>query len=160
MQTQPLFITMVLHNWDSSVKKATATFNSFTDEELLQPVAPGRNRIIYLLGHLTAVHDMLLPLLGLGERKYPQLHELFISNADDTTIVLPSAGELRAGWAEINKILHQHFQQLTPEEWFQQHTMVSAEDFAKEPHRNRLNVLMSRINHLAYHQGQLALVKK
>jgi hypothetical protein len=36
---------------------------------------------------------------------------------------------------------------------------VSPEDFAKEPHRNRLNVLISRTNHMANHIGQLLLLK-
>ena len=33
------------------------------------------------------------------------------------------------------------------------------EDFIKEPHRNKLNVLLTRTTHLAYHAGQLALLK-
>ena len=33
------------------------------------------------------------------------------------------------------------------------------EDFAKEPARNKLSVLLNRTNHLAYHLGQLRLLK-
>jgi len=40
------------------------------------------------------------------------------------------------------------------------HTSVSEEDFAKEPHRNRLNVLTTRTTHLASHYGQLIFLKK
>jgi hypothetical protein len=47
------------------------------------------------------------------------------------------------------------------DEWFNKHTAVSAEDFAKEPHRNKLNVIVNRTNHTSYHLGQLVyLVKK
>jgi hypothetical protein len=31
---------------------------------------------------------------------------------------------------------------------------------AKEPHRNRLNVLLGRMNHLSFHRGQLILLTK
>jgi hypothetical protein len=37
--------------------------------------------------------------------------------------------------------------------------MVSEEDFAKEPHRNRFTLLLSRTGHLAFHLGQVVLVK-
>jgi hypothetical protein len=48
---------------------------------------------------------------------------------------------------------------LQADEWFQKHTAVSDEDFVKEPHRNRLTAVMGRSGHLAYHVGQLALLK-
>jgi hypothetical protein len=31
---------------------------------------------------------------------------------------------------------------------------------AKEPHRNKLNLLMNRTNHLSYHLGQLVLLQQ
>ena len=40
------------------------------------------NRIIYLLGHLTAVHDAMIPLLRVGERLYPELADVFIKKPD------------------------------------------------------------------------------
>ena len=60
---------------------------------------------------------------------------------------MPSVGELKNIWNEINASLASHFSQVSPDEWFARHTAVSAEDFAREPHRNRLNVLISRTNH-------------
>lgn len=50
--------------------------------------------------------------------------------------------------------------ELSPADWFAKHTAVSDEDFAKEPHRNRLNVLLSRTIHQSNHLGQLSLLKK
>jgi hypothetical protein len=55
--------------------------------------------------------------------------------------------------------LQEHFDTLSTEQWFQRHTAVSEVDFEKEPHRNKLNVLLSRTSHIAYHLGQLVLLK-
>jgi hypothetical protein len=43
--------------------------------------------------------------------------------------------------------------------WFAKHNAVSAEDFAKEPHRNKLNVLITRTIHQGYHLGQMNYLK-
>jgi hypothetical protein len=43
--------------------------------------------------------------------------------------------------------------------WFERHTSVSEEDFLKEPHRNKLNVLLNRTNHQSYHFGQMILLQ-
>lgn len=151
---------MALQAWHSQVKRATAIFDRFSDEGLNSEIAPGKNRVIYLLGHLTAVNDMMLPLLGLADRKYPQLEEAFIKQPDKAVNDIPSATELRKYWADSNALINSIFASLSTEEWFKKHGAVSEEDFAKEPHRNRLNVLLNRTNHLAYHIGQLALVKE
>jgi hypothetical protein len=160
MDKLQLSVRIALNAWEANVKRANAVFGKFTNEELMLEVAPGKNRVIYILGHLIAVHDMLLPLLGLGERLYLQLDEAFISNPDKMIKELSSPGDLRTYWININDILLNRFNSLSPDEWFQKHTMISEEDFAKEPHRNRLSVLISRTAHLAYHLGQVALVKK
>ena len=157
---QDLFITTVLANWELAVKRASKIFDSYSDEELLLPIAPGKNRVVYLLGHLTAVHDRMLPVLGLGERKYPQLDELFISNPDNATTALPPIAELRSQWTASNALLTEKLSTWTPGEWLERHTAVSAEDFAKEPHRNKLNIVLNRTGHVSYHVGQLVLLKK
>jgi hypothetical protein len=59
----------------------------------------------------------------------------------------------------LNEKLADHFNQLTVDEWFEKHTAVSDEDFQKEPHRNKLNVLINRTNHLANHLGQMTFLK-
>ena len=160
MNREDLFVKMVLNAWELSIKRANTTLESFTDEELLTEIAPGKNRVIYLLGHLTAIHDMMLPLLGLGKRQYPQLDEAFVSKPDKTIRELPSAKELRGYWTNTNEMLISKFQQLSAEGWFQKHASISEEDFAKEPHRNKLSVVITRINHLTYHTGQMVLAKK
>ncbi len=71
---------------------------------------------------------------------------------------LPDLSQLRSQWKEVNNTLMDHIQRLPVAEWFTRHANISEEDFPKEPHRNRLNVLISRTNHLAYHRGQLILL--
>jgi uncharacterized damage-inducible protein DinB len=156
---QQLFIKMALDSWDTQVARADKLFNSLSDEQIQQDVAPGRNSGVYLLGHLTAVHDALLPLFGLGEKRYPQLEDVFVKSPDKSAAVKPSVKDLRNFWSEVNTNLSQHFNRFTIDEWLQKHTSVTDEDFKKEPHRNRLNVLLNRTNHLAYHAGQLVFLK-
>ena len=141
------------------IKNADATFNALTDEALQKEIAPGKNRGIYLLGHLIAVHDDMLVLLGLGDKLYPQLAEPFIKSPDKTVAEIPSAQTLRSYWAKQNEFLKQKFDSVKPAEWFEKHTAVTSEDFAKEPHRNKLNIILTRATHLAYHHGQLVLIK-
>jgi hypothetical protein len=154
-----LAVKLVLDTWNSRMKQANEILNGLTDEQLQKEIAPGRNRGIYLLGHLTAVHDKMLPLLGFGEQGYPQFDEPFLTKPDKAVAELPSAKELRAAWENVNSKLLEHFNKMEVDEWFQKHTAVSAEDFVKEPHRNRLTAVMGRTGHLAYHVGQLVLLK-
>jgi hypothetical protein len=154
-----LFAATVLANWELALKRINALFDRATDTDLLKPIAPGKNRVIYLLGHLVAIHDNMVPLLGLGDKRYPELDAPFIHNPDNSETKLPSPAELRQQWKAINTFLTERLQEWKPEEWLQKHTAVSAEDFAKEPHRNRLNIVLSRTGHVSYHAGQLALLK-
>mgnify|MGYP001593613464 CR=1 FL=1 len=151
---------MVLDAWNSKIKETDALLDKLSDEQLNNEVAPGRNRGVYLLGHLVAVHDRMLTLLGLDERSYAQLDKAYLTDADKPGTELTPAKELRQYWKNVNSVLASHFSKMQPEDWFGKHNSVSAEDFAKEPHRNKLNVLISRTNHLSYHLGQLAFLKK
>jgi hypothetical protein len=161
METQKqLIVKSVLDAWHSRIEAANKMFDSLTDNDLQKEVSPGRNRVIYLLGHLTAVHDKMLPLLNFEQQMYPQLDETFLSKPDKTVSEMPSAKDLRLHWKNVNSKLAEHFSKLSPDEWFQKHSSVSEQDFAKEPHRNRLNVVVGRTNHLQYHMGQVALIKK
>ena|ERR1700683_5273561 len=154
-----LFAATVLFNWELALKRITALFDRFSDADMQKPIAPGKNRVIYLLGHLVAIHDNMVPLLSLGDKRHPELDAPFIHNPDDPETELPPPSELRQQWKEINTFLTERLREWKPEEWLQKHTAVSAEDFAKEPHRNRLNLVLSRTGHVSYHAGQLALLK-
>ena len=152
-------LKMIFDRWHASVKNCDTLLSSISDETLQKEIAPSKNRGIYLLGHLIAVHDEMLILLDMGEKLYPELHEPFLKNADKAITQIPSATELRNFWAKQCEVMKQKFATLKPEEWLEKHTAVSAEDFAKEPHRNKLNIILTRTTHLQYHIGQLILLK-
>ena len=158
--TNQIMVKMVLDAWYSKIKEADDIFDKLSDDELQNEVAPNRNRGIYLLGHLTATHDGMLPLLNFGDRFYPQLDEIYIDNPDRSKVQIASPKELRTYWKNINSTLADHFSGLSPEAWFEKHNAVSSEDFMKQPHRNKLNVMITRTNHLTYHNGQLVFLTK
>lgn len=159
MQNQSLFVKMSLLTWEGQLKRATNLLNTFTDEQLSKEIAPGRNTGAYVVGHLIAVHDSILPLFGLGAKLHPELEELFITSPDKSGKPAPTLSQLREYWKEVHQHLGEKLAGLSEEQWFQRHNSVSEEDFLKEPHRNKLNVLLNRATHLGYHLGQLVLLK-
>jgi hypothetical protein len=134
---------MIFDRWNALLKNADSIFDTVSDEQLQQELRPGKNRGIYLLGHLIAVHDDMLSILDLGAKEYPDLYTLFVSSPDNASSEMPSVGELRALWKKQLVTL-----------------TAKAEDFAKEPHRNKLNIILTRTTHLSYHVGQLTLLKQ
>ena len=154
-----LFVKMVIMSWETHNARVNKLLDQLSDEQLFAEIAPGRNRGIYVFGHLVAVSDGILPLLGLSEKKYPELEKIFITEADKSGLQLPSTAELKKCWSEINSALSGHFNVMQPDDWFAKHTAVSQEDFVKEPYRNKLNLLINRTNHLSYHLGQLIYLK-
>ena len=80
-----LFVTTVVTSWRQIINRLDERLASLDDEQLQKQVAPNKNRLFYLLGHLTAVHDHMLPLLGIGERLHPELDEAYLTNPDQTT---------------------------------------------------------------------------
>lgn len=158
MTTTALFVKMVIDRWDGSIINLNKHLDALTDEQLQKEIAPGKNKGTYLLGHLIAVHDDMLRLLDLGEKLFPELIEPFIKQADKTTTQLPTASELRAFWTKQCELFQEKFDKMKPEEWFEKHTAVTEEDFVKEPHRNKLNIIITRTSHLQYHTGQMALL--
>jgi hypothetical protein len=154
-----LLIKMTTDSWRKQIAATNKIFDNLSDEELQHEVAPGRNRGIYLLGHLTAVHDRMLPLLRFEAARYPELKPVFLDSPDKAVEAIPSASRLRQQWKEVNDALSHHIQNLTAEDWLTRHSNISEEDFIKEPHRNRLNVLLDRTIHLSNHRGQLLLLQ-
>ena len=159
MSEQALVVSAV-NSWKTSIERADKIFSPLDNEQLQKEVAPGKNRLIYLLGHLTAVHDRMLPLLGLGERLHPELDPLFITSPDRAVAELPAAGDLKKSWSDVNGKLLAGFANLSPAQWLEKHSSVSEEDFAKDPSRNRFAILLSRTSHIAFHVGQTALIPK
>ena len=155
-----LSVKVAINSWRLVLERANKALSNLPEDQLLKEVAPGRNRLIYLWGHLTAVHDAMFPILGLGERLHPELDAIFISSPDKAVAQLPPAEVLRKYWDEVNGKLASQFATLSENEWLQRHNAVSKEDYAKDPTRNRLAVLLSRTNHMSYHLGQITLALK
>lgn len=155
---QQVFTKMVLDAWASKLSQFDKLLSELSDEQLLKEVAPGRNRGIYLLGHLTALADSVFPLLGY-EKLAPHLLEPFVHLPDQKNGDLPPVSELRQEWTKVKTALAEKMAAIPADEWFQKHTSISAEDFEHEPHRNKLNVVLSRVGHVDYHLGQLQFLK-
>jgi len=159
MTTEKSLIDSALRAWKSNVERAEKLFGALSPEQLEQEVAPGKNRLIYLWGHLAATNDRLLPLLGIGERLHPEFDGMFISNPDKSVQITVSKESLKAAWQEINQKLWDGLVNFSASDWAQRHHAVSKEDFEREPHRNRFTVLLGRTAHLAYHLGQATLTR-
>jgi len=143
--------------WKAQIERADKLFGSLSSDDVLREIAPGKNRLLYLWGHLTAVHDAMLPLLGMGERLYPEFDVAFVSNPDKSQAAIPSPEQVRQAWKAVNGELLKGLEKMSWSDWVQRHTAVSEEDFAKDTSRNRFAILLSRTNHLSYHLGQAVL---
>jgi hypothetical protein len=159
MTPEQQFADAALRAWKFNVDRVEASFANLNDEQLETRIAPDRNRLIYLLGHITAVHDRMLPLLGIGDRKHAELDKFFLEDADSGAPSPTSGAALKSSLVETDGALWTAFSQWSPSDWLARHTSVSEEDFAREPHRNRLSVLLSRNSHLAFHHGQIVLTE-
>jgi hypothetical protein len=161
MTAEQTLVASAVLAWKQQLERAQKLFLPLTDAQLQKEIAPGKNRLIYLYGHLVAVHDGMRPLLDLGPRLHPELDAPFLSGKDRTVTdaELPSSADLKRMWDEVHESLNAGIGAFTAEDWARKHTVVSDEDFAKNPLRNRLAILLSRTSHIAYHLGQCALAK-
>jgi uncharacterized damage-inducible protein DinB len=160
MTSHELPVKVAINSWRLVVERADKVFSRLTEDQLLSEIAPGKNRVIYLWGHLIAIHDAMFSILGLGPRLHPDLDATFVENSDKAVADRPSARQLKQYWDEVNAKLLSQFQSLSADEWLLRHRAMSEEDYAKDPTRNRLAVLLSRTNHLSHHLGQVTLALK
>lgn len=156
---QHVFIKMALKAWNSELARADQFIFDLSDEKWYNQVSPGRNRAIYLIGHLIASNDSLFEILGIGKRLYPELELAFIRNADQSDQDMPDPSLLKTYWYKVHEGLKYSFLTITDDEWLSRHTAMTDQDFDLDPMRNKLSVLMSRSRHLSYHLGQLKLIK-
>lgn len=160
MNQSALYANTAINSWKISVTRLNQLFDACSDEDLQKEVAPGKNRIFYLLGHMAAVHDRMFPLLGLGPRLHDELDADFVTNPDRYGADRIQASALRKAYATINDALTRAIEALPAEDWLKRHEAISDEDFAREPLRNRLSVLLSRTAHVQFHAGQIRLAVK
>ncbi len=153
-----LYIKAALQNWNLQVTRTGKLLDMMTGDDLLKEIAPGRHRAIYILGHLIAVNDTISEVIGTGKKAYPELYATFVQNPDRAVLEIPTGDELKSYWILVHERLKTEFLTVGNDGWLTRHTLVTDEDFAKDPGRNKLNVLLNRTNHLAFHLGQLRLL--
>lgn len=158
MTEQAVMVKMVLDRWNSLLRNCDECIQSLRADQLEKEIAPGKNRGIYLLGHLIATHDDLFRLLEIGEPLHGDLFEMFVKAPDKAVKDIPSVDRLKEVWGSQVALLTSMIGAISPDEWFGKHSAVSEADFEKEPHRNKLNVILTRTTHLSYHLGQLKLL--
>ena len=159
MTNEELLVTAALNAWKTNIDRADKLFLALTPDQLEKEIAPGKNRGIYLVGHLVAIHDAMPVILGFGKKEYPDLQAIFVEAPDKKIEKIPSVSELRQRWTAVHERLKNEFAKMPAEDWFSRHESMTDADFEKEPTRNKLSVLLTRTNHLAYHFGQLRLLK-
>src|SRR5262249_60144715 len=91
MTNEGSYVALGLKVWKAQLDRADKLFGGLSSEEALRKIAPGRNRLLYLWGHLTAMHDAMLPLLALGDRFHPEFDVAFVSNPDKSQAAIPAA---------------------------------------------------------------------
>ena len=157
MDLETPIIQSAIGNWNLTLTRLNKFFGGLSPEDFFQPVAPGKNRIVYILGHLAAVHDRTVEVLGIGKRLRPELDPVFLTNPDRAIEPVPESGELMQLWNEINGRLSGGLLTFGPAQWAGRHQAVSEDDFRRDPTRTCLSVLLNRTNHAGYHLGQLML---
>src|SRR2546428_12895499 len=95
MANEGSYVALALRVWKAQIDRADKLFGGLSSEEVLREIATGRNRLLYLWGHLTAMHDAMLPLLSLGDRFHPELDVAFVSNPDNAQAAITSHEPVR-----------------------------------------------------------------
>ncbi len=93
MASDEVLIQTAISSWEQVIKRVGTLCLSCSEEQLLVEVAPGKNRISYLWGHLAAVNDAMFSVLRLGERLHPELDAVFIAQPD-RSVPLPTSTEI------------------------------------------------------------------
>ena len=140
MTSEEILGVTVLNSWRLVISRFNKTLSELSDEQLQQQAAPGRNRVFYLLGHLTAMHDRMFPLLAL-RRDFTLTWTSRISRIRTACLPIlsqqPNLGE--HGQRSMTNLLGLS-KGFHIGDWLQKHAAVSDDDVIKDPMRNRLAV--------------------
>ena len=147
MDNEKIIVGQLTAQWQKDVTALTKIFETLGEANAEKEVAPGRNTVAYLLGHMVAVHDRLIEALDAGDRFYPDLDKPFLEDPDSKT-GYPPYQQLLDQWKKVNEYVAGIFARQSTADWLSKHHYVSDADFKNEPHRNRLAILISRYAHL------------
>lgn len=151
-------LQICLLQWDNYNRRMLKTLETLTEEKFHQPIVSGGNSPSWILGHLVDTDDALLELFGIGKRQHPELAKIYHHNGGSLPQTHLAKEELTNQWKTISSTLDNAFKSWNESDWLARHMAVSEEDFQKEPHRNRLNVMLARVSHKASHLGQIAML--
>ena len=152
-------LDICLLQWETYNNRMQKVLDTISNENYTRPVLPGANSPSWILGHLVDTDDKLLELFGISKRLFPELEKIYHHERGANQAGHLTKDELITKWKAILAELNRAFKSMSESEWHGRHTAVSEEDFKKEPHRNKLNVMLSRVSHKASHLGQVAMQK-
>lgn len=153
-------LDICLLQWDVYNRRMLKTLDAISEEDLHKPIVPGGNSPSWLMGHLADTDDALLELFGIRNRMFPELAKIYHHERGTNQVGHLSKEELTTKWKAIIAELDRAFKSWNESDWHSRHMVVSEEDFKKEPHRNKLNVMLSRVTHKASHLGQIDMRTK
>src|SRR5688572_1339271 len=152
-------LEICLLQWDTYNNRMQKVLDTITEENFNKPVIAGANSPSWILGHLADTDDKLLELFGIRKRLFPELEKIYHHERGSNQSGHLTKTELITKWRSILAELNLAFKAMSESDWHGRHQAVSEEDFKKEPHRNKLNVMLSRVAHKASHLGQVAMQK-
>ena len=153
-------LDICLLQWDTYNRRMQKVIDTIKEEDFHRPIVAGSNSPSWLLGHLADTDDALLELFGIRSRIFPELAKVYHHERGTNQSGHLSKEELSKKWNEVLSELDRTFKSMSEADWHARHMAVSEEDFKKEPHRNKLNVMLSRVGHKASHLGQIAMQVK
>ncbi len=153
-------LNICLIQWDTYNRRMQKVIETISDENFQRPVVPDGNSPSWLLGHLVDTDDALLQLFGISERMFPELAKVYHHERGSNQSGHLSKTDLAEKWKAVLAKLDEAFKSMNENDWLGRHMSVTEEDFKKEPHRNKLNVMLSRVGHKASHLGQIAMQAK
>ena len=153
-------LEICLLQWDVYNRRLFKTLEILPEENFHKPIVPGGNSASWLLGHLADTDDALLELFAIRTRMFPELAKIYHHERGTNQAGHLSKVDLMAKWNAITTELDKAFKSMSEQDWHSRHQAVTEEDFKKEPHRNKLNVMLSRVGHKASHLGQIAMLPK
>ena len=153
-------LDICLLQWDAYNRRMQKTLDTINEEDFNKPIVPGGNSPSWLLGHLADTDDALLELFGIRNRMFPELAKIYHHERGSNQSGHLSKEELNLKLKAIVEELDSTFKSMSESDWHARHMAVSEEDFKKEPQRNKLNVMLSRVTHKASHLGQIDMRTK
>jgi len=153
-------LDICLLQWNTYNTRMQKALESISDENFHKPIIASGNSPSWVFGHLVDTEDGLLELFGIRSRIHPELKSIYHHERGTNQAGHLSKTELMTKWKAISAELDKAFKSWSESDWMGRHTAVTEEDFKKEPHRNKLNVMLARVGHKASHLGQIAMQAK